>query len=107
MRVNVFDHDDVLGKRRLDVLKLATYGHLRLVPPILPDACDHFTPLVQVIAIISLIYSSLATIRQVDFKALVAYSSVTSKRRKKIAGSPHSGFTTVPCRVRPTEAKLR
>ena len=59
------------------VLKLATYGYLRLILPILPDACDHFTPLVQVIAIISLIYSSLATIRQVDFKALVAYSSVS------------------------------
>ncbi len=30
----------------------------------------------QTIAIITLVYSSLATIRQIDFKALVAYSSI-------------------------------
>ena len=33
-------------------------------------------PLVQALAIITLIYSSLVTLRQVDLKALVAYSSV-------------------------------
>ena len=32
--------------------------------------------LVQTIAIVTLIYSSLATLRQVDFKALVAYSRI-------------------------------
>jgi NADH-ubiquinone oxidoreductase chain 4 len=58
------------------VLKLATYAIYRLVLPILPDACDYFAPLVQTIAIISLIYSSLATIRAVDTKQAVAYSSV-------------------------------
>lgn len=58
------------------VLKLATYAIYRLVLPILPDACDYFAPLVQTIAIISLIYSSLTTIRAVDTKQAVAYSSV-------------------------------
>ena len=58
------------------VLKLATYAIYRLVLPLLPDACDYFAPLVQTIAIISLIYSSLATIRAVDTKQAVAYSSV-------------------------------
>ena len=59
------------------VLKLATYGYLRVLLPILPDASDFYTPLVQTVAVVSLVYSSLATIRQVDFKALVAYSSVS------------------------------
>jgi NADH-ubiquinone oxidoreductase chain 4 len=59
------------------VLKLATYGILRVMLPVLPDACSYFNPIVQTVAIISLIYSSLATIRQVDFKAMVAYSSVS------------------------------
>lgn len=58
------------------VLKLATYGVLRIMLPMLPDASFYYGPLVQTIAVVSIIYSSLATLRQSDFKALVAYSSV-------------------------------
>lgn len=58
------------------VLKLATYGFYRVLITMLPDATAYYTPLVQVLALISLIYASLATVRQVDLKALVAYSSV-------------------------------
>lgn len=58
------------------VLKLATYGVLRIILPMLPDASAYYGPLVQTIAVVSIIYSSLATLRQSDFKALVAYSSV-------------------------------
>jgi len=59
------------------LLKLATYGYLRILVGMMPDASSYFSPLVQTIAIITLIYSSLATLRQVDFKALVAYSSIS------------------------------
>jgi NADH-ubiquinone oxidoreductase chain 4 len=41
-----------------------------------PDATNYFSPLAQTIAIITLVYASLATIRQVDTKKLVAYSSI-------------------------------
>nr|YP_010555412.1 NADH dehydrogenase subunit 4 [Ramaria cf. rubripermanens]UYR22161.1 NADH dehydrogenase subunit 4 [Ramaria cf. rubripermanens] len=58
------------------ILKLATYGYLRVLISILPDASNYFMPLVQAISIISLIYASLATIRQNDTKAVIAYSSV-------------------------------
>jgi NADH-ubiquinone oxidoreductase chain 4 len=58
-------------------LKLAVYGFLRVLIRFMPDATNYFSPLVQTVAIVSLIYSSLATIRQSDFKALVAYSSVS------------------------------
>jgi NADH-ubiquinone oxidoreductase chain 4 len=58
------------------ILKLATFGILRVLLPICPDATNYFLPFVQTIGIISLIYSSLATIRQTDTKALIAYSSV-------------------------------
>ena len=58
------------------ILKLATYGYLRILLPILPDATHYFTPLVQTISIITLIYASLATIRQTDLKGIVALSSV-------------------------------
>jgi NADH-ubiquinone oxidoreductase chain 4 len=58
-------------------LKLATYGFLRILINFMPDATNYFSPLVQTIAIVTLIYSSLATIRQIDFKRLVAYSSIS------------------------------
>ena len=58
------------------ILKLATYGYMRILIQFLPDATSYFSPLVQTIAVITLIYASLATLRQTDFKALVAYSSI-------------------------------
>lgn len=58
------------------ILKLATYGYMRILIEILPDATNYFSPLVLCIAAITLIYASLSTLRQTDFKALVAYSSI-------------------------------
>ena len=58
------------------ILKFATYGYLRVLINFLPDATNYFSPLVQTIAIITLIYASLATIIQQDTKALIAYSSI-------------------------------
>jgi len=58
------------------ILKLATYGYLRILIQILPDATHYFSPLIQSIAIISLIYASFSTIIQQDTKRLIAYSSV-------------------------------
>nr|QWC53686.1 NADH dehydrogenase [Rhizoctonia solani] len=58
------------------ILKFPVYGVMRILLPLLPDATNYFSPLVQTIAVISLVYASLATIIQHDTKALVAYSSV-------------------------------
>lgn len=58
------------------ILKFATYGYLRVLINFLPDATNYYSPLVQTIAIITLIYTSLATIIQQDTKALIAYSSI-------------------------------
>jgi NADH-ubiquinone oxidoreductase chain 4 len=58
------------------ILKLATYGFLRVLIPFLPEATSYFSPLVQTIAVVTLVYSSLTTLRQTDFKVLVAYSSI-------------------------------
>jgi NADH-ubiquinone oxidoreductase chain 4 len=58
------------------ILKLATYGYLRVLINFLPDASNYFEPLIQTIAIIAIIYASLATIIQQDTKRLIAYSSI-------------------------------
>lgn len=58
------------------VLKLATYGILRILIPILPEATAYFTPLAYTLSVISIVYASLSALRQTDFKCLVAYSSI-------------------------------
>ena len=58
------------------ILKFATYGYIRVLINLLPDASHYFSPLIQTIAIVTLIYSSLATIIQQDTKSLIAYSSI-------------------------------
>lgn len=58
------------------VLKMATYGYLRLCLSLMPVMSAWFSPLVLGVAVVSVIYSSLATIRQSDMKALIAYSSI-------------------------------
>jgi NADH-ubiquinone oxidoreductase chain 4 len=50
---------------------------MRVLIPYLPEATMYFSPFVQTIAVITLIYSSLTTMRQTDFKCLIAYSSVS------------------------------
>lgn len=58
------------------ILKLATYGYIRILIPFLPEATSYFAPLVQTICVVTLVYSSLTTLRQTDFKVLIAYSSI-------------------------------
>jgi proton-translocating NADH-quinone oxidoreductase chain M len=58
------------------ILKLATYGYIRVLINFFPDATNYFSPLVQTIAIITIIYASLSTVIQQDTKRLIAYSSV-------------------------------
>jgi NADH-quinone oxidoreductase subunit M len=59
------------------LLKLGTYGFLRLCLPLLPLACkDVGQPLVATLAVIGIIYGSLCALAQDDIKKLVAYSSV-------------------------------
>ncbi len=58
------------------LLKLGTYGFLRFSIPMFPYASVYFTPLIYSLSIIAIIYTSLTTLRQVDLKKIIAYSSV-------------------------------
>ena len=59
------------------VLKLSLYGVFRLILPILPKAFLFYTYIVFLIGIITIIYASLSTLRTIDIKELIAYSSVS------------------------------
>jgi proton-translocating NADH-quinone oxidoreductase chain M len=66
------------------LLKMGAYGFLRFSLPMFPLATIFFTPFVFVLSLIAAVYASLTTLRQVDLKKIIAYSSVS-----------HMGFVTI------------
>ncbi|EMD85045.1 hypothetical protein COCHEDRAFT_1199167 [Bipolaris maydis C5] len=59
------------------VLKLSLYGILRLILPVLPKAYMEYTYIIFLIGVITIVYASLSTLRTIDIKELIAYSSVS------------------------------
>mgnify|MGYP001765162305 FL=1 len=66
------------------LLKMGGYGFLRFSLPMFPDASLYFQPLVYVLSLIAIVYTSLVALMQEDMKKLIAYSSVA-----------HMGFVTM------------
>jgi len=59
------------------VLKLTLYGIFRLILPLLPKASLDYTYIIYLIGVITIIYASFSTLRTIDIKELIAYSSVS------------------------------
>nr|YP_010199702.1 NADH dehydrogenase subunit 4 [Gracilaria domingensis]UAD89610.1 NADH dehydrogenase subunit 4 [Gracilaria domingensis] len=66
------------------LLKMGGYGFLRFSIPMFPEASIYFSPLIFTLSIIAILYASLTTLRQIDLKKIIAYSSVS-----------HMGFVTI------------
>ena len=66
------------------LLKMGGYGFLRFSIPMFPLASVYYTPLVYTLSLIATLYASLTTLRQIDLKKIIAYSSVA-----------HMGFVTI------------
>nr|QVQ56647.1 NADH dehydrogenase subunit 4 [Erythrocystis saccata] len=66
------------------LLKLGGYGFLRFTLPLFPKGCLYFSPLIFLLSLIAIIYGSLTTLRQIDLKKVIAYSSIS-----------HMGFVTL------------
>lgn len=58
------------------LLKMGSYGFLRLAMPLFPEAAARFAPWLAVLAVIGILYGALVALAQRDVKSLVAYSSV-------------------------------
>jgi NADH-quinone oxidoreductase subunit M len=58
------------------LLKLGTYGFIRISLPILPQEAVRWAPFIAILAVIGIIYGSLACLAQTDMKRLIAFSSV-------------------------------
>ena len=59
------------------LLKMGTYGFLRLGMPLFPGAVAEWGWLVMLLAVIGIVYGALVAMVQPDMKKLVAYSSVS------------------------------
>ena len=58
------------------LLKLGTYGFLRFLFPIFSNQNQYFSPFVIMLASIGIVYTSFSTLRQIDIKRIIAYSSI-------------------------------
>jgi NADH-quinone oxidoreductase subunit M len=59
------------------LLKMGTYGFIRVSLPMLPAASRAWAPWIAVLAVISIVYGAAVAFAQTDLKKLVAYSSVS------------------------------
>jgi len=58
------------------LLKLGGYGFIRVLLGIFSEATLYYLPVVDTFCLISIVYASLTTIRQIDMKRIIAYSSI-------------------------------
>jgi NADH-quinone oxidoreductase subunit M len=58
------------------LLKLGTYGFIRIAIPILPEGARWWAPIIGILAAIGIIYGALGCLAQTDMKRLIAFSSV-------------------------------
>ncbi len=58
------------------LLKLGTYGFIRVALPILPEGAEAWAPWIGLLAVIGIIYGALGCLAQTDMKRLIAFSSV-------------------------------
>jgi NADH-quinone oxidoreductase subunit M len=58
------------------MLKMGTYGFIRIALPLLPYGAQRYAPWIGLLAAIAIIYAALACLAQKDLKRLIAFSSV-------------------------------
>jgi NADH-quinone oxidoreductase subunit M len=59
------------------LLKMGTYGFMKLGFPLFPDATALFTPVLSVLAVVSIVYGACLALVQDDIKKIIAYSSIS------------------------------
>lgn len=58
------------------LLKLGGYGFIKFLLPVFSEGTFYYLPLVYTLSCLSILYASLATLRQLDLKRIIAYSSI-------------------------------
>jgi NADH-quinone oxidoreductase subunit M len=58
------------------LLKMGTYGFVRIAMPMLPGSWRHHALVIVVVGAVSVVYGALVALAQSDFKRMIAYTSV-------------------------------
>ena len=58
------------------LLKMGTYGFVRIAMPMLPEAWRDWAPVIVVVGVVSVLWGALVALAQSDLKRMIAYSSV-------------------------------
>jgi NADH-quinone oxidoreductase subunit M len=58
------------------LLKMGTYGFVRIVMPIMPDTWRRYALVIVIVGVVSVIYGALVALAQTDLKRMIAYTSV-------------------------------
>ncbi len=59
------------------LLKMGTYGFMKLGIPLFPAAAWYFRPTIMALAVISILYGACLALVQTDIKKIIAYSSIS------------------------------
>jgi NADH-quinone oxidoreductase subunit M len=59
------------------MLKMGTYGFMKLGFPLFPDATLAFTPTIMFLSVVSIVYGACVALVQTDIKKIIAYSSIS------------------------------
>lgn len=59
------------------LLKMGTYGFMKLGFPLFPDATRAFTPVLMTLSVVSIVYGACLALVQTDIKKIIAYSSIS------------------------------
>jgi len=59
------------------LLKMGTYGFMKLGFPLFPDATLAFTPAIMFLSVVSIVYGACVALVQTDIKKIIAYSSIS------------------------------
>jgi NADH-quinone oxidoreductase subunit M len=59
------------------LLKMGTYGFMKLGFPLFPDATHLFTPVLMSLAVLGIVYGACLALVQDDIKKIIAYSSIS------------------------------
>ncbi len=59
------------------LIKMGGYGMIRLCVTMFPPVAQQYAPILVILAIIGVLYGAAVTLRQNDFKRLIAYSSIS------------------------------
>jgi NADH-quinone oxidoreductase subunit M len=70
------------------LLKMGTYGFMRVLMPMMPEQFKIYWPIVAGLSLVAIIYGAFVAMAQWDLKKLIAYSSVN-----------HMGYVTLGCAI--------